>query len=348
MIPYIIFIFVVSLLLYKANLEGKNRVFSLMGLLVVFCFTVFRFDVGYDYGPYYKLIENLNFNRIDEFTKWEPLHLLLIWLCKKVHFTALYMILITAFAQFCIMYSIIKYNRRNMWYLGMMAYLSMYYLTDMSTMRQAAAVGVIMCSFKFVAEKRLVPFLLCVLIAFNLHYSSICAILIYVIYNYVNKKNQLLYFALIIASFGFVHLLTLTHYKYYVTDFRSAGGDLLKYIYVFVVLILLFLYRTSKKYDSVVSSGFYVLLMGVFVPFILGGHIGARMQQYFFCVLFFMIPRIFESYNQRSRALFCVFFALLFLSQVYQSHINAVYAGKDQFIPYRTVFTVDFNYVRLK
>ena len=319
-----------------------------MGLLVVFCFTVFRFDVGYDYGPYYQMIESLNFNSMNDFTKWEPLHLLLIWLCKKFHFTALYMILITAFAQICIQYSIIKYNKIDMWYLGLMAYLSMYYLTDMSTMRQAAAVGVVMCSFKYIAEKRLIPFLLCVLLAYNLHYSSICVVLIYMIYNYVNKRNQLLYFLLILASFSFVNLLTYSHYAIYITDFKSSGGDLLKYVYIVIIIFLFALYKISKKYDPVVSSGFYVLIMGVSLPFMLGGHTGGRMQQYFFCILFFMIPRILELCNQRSRNIFYVFFALFFLLQVYQSHANAVYTGKDQFVPYQTVFSIDFDFVHLK
>ena len=348
MIPYIVFIVVATLLLYKANLYNRNKVPTLVGLFIVFCFTVFRFDVGYDYGPYYVIIENLNIYDLNIFTKWEPLHLPLIWICKQIHFTALYMILITAFSQILVIYSIIKYNKQNMWYLGLVAYVSMFYLTDMSTMRQAAAVGVVLYSFRYISEKRLLPFLLCMLFAYNLHYSSICSILVYVIYNYVNKRNCWLYFSLIFVSFGFVHLLSYTHYAHYVLEFHSNGGNVLKYGYAFFVMVLFVMYKVSKEKDRVVSSGFYVVLLGVFFPFWLGGHIGGRMQQYFFCLLFFMIPRILESYNQRSRNIFYVFFAIFFLFQVYQSHLNAQHAGKDQFIPYQTVFTVDFDCVHLK
>lgn len=342
MLSYILFIVLVAFFLYQSNFRDRTRYRAYFACFLIVFIAAFRFDVGFDYSNYYDLIESLDVAELAVFSLWEPAHLILIYICKYFDCTALYMILISLFTTISILYAIYNYNKKTEWFIGVLIYLSLYYLHGFSTMRQAAAVAVILLSYPFIRDGKFLKFLMMQALALLFHYSSICVLPIYFIYNYVNNKNQLLYYALIVVGGSFMHLLSNTRYAVYLGNEDLGGGDKTKYLYIIIILIHYLLYKKCHC-NTPQMKFFYVFLLGCLFPFMFGGHIGARLQEYYFCFAFFVFPQIIVRCGAQMKKIAYCMFALLFVFQVYNSHINAVFAGKDQYIPYRTIFNANLR-----
>lgn len=348
MFTYILFISIVAICIYRGDLNSKKkRMRPVIGLSLIFLLLFLRFDVGFDYSPYYELIDRMDITSLEEFSLWEPAHLLFVFLAKYLNFTPLYMMIVAAISLPCTLYAIIKNNEYRQWYIGVMIYLSLWYMHSFSIMRQASAVGIVMLSFPSIREGRLLKFLCYMGGAFLFHYSSVCAIPLYFIYNYINRKRLPLFVVGMVIAMGFIEILRSTRYGVYL-DEDLSGGNVMKYVYIIIALMFAVLYRKRKMHYSmenriIIEQSFYVIIFACCMPFIFGGHIGGRLLEYHIWVCYLSFPRILSAYNLKTRNLYYMFFAMLFIFQIYNSHRNAKFAGKDQYVPYQTIFSADLK-----
>lgn len=321
------------------SIKRKKQKLSLPCLIAItfiYALLILRCDVGWDYSAYYAKIEELDIELLAFL--WEPAHIPLVFLAKYYNYPHLYMVLIGCISLSFTIYSIKKYNT-HFWIIGLFVFLGFFYLKGFATMRQAAAVGIIIWGYQFVYQKQFLKYCFCCLLAFLFHYSSIAAIPIYFIYNYINKKNFFLFIFILLCLPGFLFILSSTRYASYLTT-DISGGDVIRYIYIlFLATLILLDYKAKALADH--QSFYYVLIIGCFAPFLLGGHIGGRISEYYLCYLYLLTPRVLSNYNRSTRNLTCIFLCILFLFQIYHSHINAT--EKDQYIPYTTIFDMNMK-----
>lgn len=335
---YILFIGGIFFLTINSLNKRKDSISlsCIIAIIIIYLFLLLRCDVGWDYAPYYRNIEEIDIELL--ILLWEPAHIPLVMLAKYYNYPHLYMVLIGCISLTFTLYSIKKYNNRY-WIVGLFVFLGFFYLQGFSTMRQSAAVGIITWGYQFVYKKRIFKYCLCCLLAFLFHYSSIAAIPIYFIYNYVNKKNIFLFIFILVCLPGFLFILSSTRYATYLTT-DISGGDVIRYIYIlFLVTLILLDYKAKALAKH--QSFYYVLTIGCFAPFLLGGHIGGRISEYYLCYLYLLTPRVLSNYSRTTRNLTCISLCLLFLFQIYHSHINAT--EKDQYIPYTTIFDINMK-----
>lgn len=335
---YILFISSIFFLLtIKSNQRDNSlKLHHIIAIITIYLFLILRCDVGWDYSAYYNVIEDLDFELL--ILLWEPAHIPIVLLARYFNYPHIYMVVIGCISLSFTIYSIKTYNPK-LWVIGVFVFLGLFYLKGFATMRQAAAVGIIVWGYRFVAKKQCIKYLLCCLFAFLFHYSSIAAIPIYYIYNYINKKNISLFIIAILCIPSILFLLSTTRYSSYLQEDLS-GGNVIRFIYILIlggITILDYKAKTIAKHQAL----YYVIFLGCFAPFLLGGHIGGRVAEYYLCYFYFLIPRVLTKYNNETKILVCFFFCFLFLFQIYHSHINAT--EKDQYIPYTTIFDMNMK-----
>ena len=74
----------------------------------------------------------------------------------------------------------------------------------------------------------------------------------------------------------------------------------------------------------------------MFLPFLIGGHLGGRVAQYF-CLL---VPRVLRGYTSTVRNWYIFGLSTYFLLLVYVSTQNPL---KTPFTPYQTIFTANLE-----
>lgn len=348
MLVYILFAFIVSVLIWRQNRitwYPINK--AAIGVLLIIVFSAFRFDIGYDYGLYYAGIMNYGFNDVVIIHSWEPGHLIFLKICEFFNSPVLYFVQISIFTLSIIFYAIYKYNASS-WYIGVAVYMGLYFCNDLSVMRQAFAVSIYLFSYQYMRDQRLLPFCICSIIAFFFHFASIAAFPIYFLFTYVKKNNLFYLIPLGFIAYCLKFYLHNTIYGHYIDEFDSGGGDLTKYAYLIIVLLFALLYAKVKTKDVVVFKLVVICLIGCIFPFVLGGHLGARVQEFYLCFMCILVPKIVSFYNIELRKFVFVMFIVLFIAQVYNSHSNASSIGKDSFVPYQTIFQVDLKNPKLR
>lgn len=298
---------------------------------------VLRFDVGFDFKNYYNLIV---FNYLDnEVKRFELIPRVLLNVAYKRKSPVLFFIT-CGIPTYVLIFKAIKENSVSR-YESFLIYICVFFLESLGTVRQWLAMAVLFYAFKYLRKKKYYSYILCCIIAFYCHKSSIIASLfIFLIYNYGGIK---LYYPL---CFGLIflgkRLLLLTEkigvlgsYTYYLRVFdkmQNTGGEKTKY---FFLLIWFFCYFFHKKIPNnlYIKKILRICAFGLIFPFILGGHLGSRLGEYFYVYLIFLIPEVVEGndFIRQYRKIFMIIFYLYFVFFLYTNHKNS----GNAYIPYR-------------
>lgn len=289
MIPYIICFAVSAYLFYKASVSENvwiTRTFLFLSVFVVAFFAGIRdykvgVDVlGYGLGTFQEASIHQSYFDYSLLTmlRFEPGYLMLNFLASRLVADFHIMLFLLMFLQMLFMEIGLLYFRKEMpVFYGYIVFLLFYFNTSLNTMRQMLALAIIFFAFRFVVERRLLPFLLWVAIASLFHISAWGGVCLYPLYVLFAKKK--------------------TESGVYIAVALLIGGMFGLQQFIGVVLSLIGLPSKYSYYFSYATHGIFVMKFLFSLPFLIA----------FFCLR----KKIFSERNPLD---FFLFFSLCLFS----------------------------------
>jgi|LSQX01.3.fsa_nt_gb hypothetical protein len=184
--------------------KNKNLPFFtweiLFSLLIFAFFSGVRWNVGVDHLSYLSYYNELLNKRQFLSREMEPGFLFIskIFASLNIHFTVYFAFL--AFLQIFFVYYAVKNERYLMPFLGMLILLGPQYLSWMNGIRQMLAATIFVFSIQYISKRRLIPYIICILLATSIHKSAILLLIFYFIPQRDYFKNRYMNIALVILT----------------------------------------------------------------------------------------------------------------------------------------------------
>lgn len=338
------------IILFSAKyLVAKNSINKIC-FFILFIFSAIRFDIGSDFRWYYNLAVKNNYleynffisakeviekakilNEIDLWFLWQYLR---IEFFNKILYRIVWYLefpqLIVIFYSFIILFFIKKgledkriYNY-NSWIFFYT--FPLFYFQTLTIMRQWCAIAIIFYSYKYIENKKIFKFIICVIVASLFHETAIFLIIIYFLqYVIIDKKIHLLIFLLsffslkIIKSVFLLNLPVISKYKVYFLTSLGEGGKVIYYLVILLYLgILIISYLDNNFYIKNRLIITYVCIgCFIYISVIDLGHLGPRMSQFFLIFIIYIFDDIERSLKNKlkiaKKYLLICEFILLFL-----------------------------------
>ncbi len=186
------------------------------------------------------------------------------------------------------------------------------FLAVFSALRQSCAIAICFCSYVFLKKKKLIPFVLLVLLAATFHKTALIFLLAYPFYRIrISKKIRLFTLGLV----GIVFLLRTQIFrlvvnfigKDYQTDSNGAIAFLLLLIALYVLLALF------SKDDGETNSLMNIFLLLILCQCFANIHsFVARVGYYFMPFLGLLIPKSIKGMRTENKTIFAPLFVVLF------------------------------------
>lgn len=340
-----------TIFLYNRNESIVNNIcYIILGAILVFI-AAFRDRIGFDwysYMFYHSLITTNDLGMIDlvRHTNMEPGFILL----NMITPFALFVFAIAVISVTTKLWSINKYSEAK--YISLLMYFSgIFFFFDMSGIRQGLAISVLLISLKFVLDKKLIYFLICVAVASSFHLSAVFFIPLYFL-NAREVSRKVMYIVTAGAFvFSFINLIPIAEFftefipiwsfrhriGYYLQSQEQVSYtlSLIKRIAFLVIFVEFFRIKNVKDRLALICLNGYwlsIVILGAFssIPTIASRGVAVLyiLQIFVFAILF-----------RRSEKLvfkFAIFAIVVALS------INTMYGifthDMVWFIPYNSIF----------
>lgn len=336
-ILFLIFIFLISGL-FQFNDRRISKSITIFGIIILIIVSITRYDVGYDYPAYYTMVYPLDQMALDRTELGYRLFLEISSLFKEPHLQFILAGLITYILTFN---TIWKFSENIG--LSIIIYIGLNYLFTFGLVRQALAVSLVFFSYRYVLNKKLGKFFFCIFLASLFHLSGIIGIILYPCYNWLSNKFLLISILGISAVASILMKILLSNpaifiYSGYLEEgvHQFSGGSLVRIFYVFLWLIQLILAYIKK--DKQTLKIVIITLPSIILPFIIGGHLGIRISQYFIIFYTLTIPKLLRNYSSKIKLITATIFGLYFLMEINVSMGNP---SKAPYTPYQNILFVD-------
>ncbi len=237
-----------------------------------------------------------------------------LWLLSRIFSNSQILLVVTAIF---ITGSVCRFLRRNTTDVptGLMAYVCLGLFTfNMNGMRQAMAMSVCLWAYEFVKERKLIPFVLTVLLAMQFHKTAICFFPVYLFPLMKNNfANIFVYLCGLIAFMlsmdWFIESFnTLSGKEYDVAAEAEGGGFTVLVIYAFVIFLSLLM--NKKLTDKKILCEFMCVLLGFtcYIARYFSNQILERISYYFFYFTLLLIPDLFNLMDKKERQIVKVLF----------------------------------------
>ena len=199
------------------------------------------------------------------------------------------------------------------------------FLAVFSALRQACAIAICFCSYRFLKEKKLIPFVLVVLFASLFHKTALLFLLAYPFYRIrISRKTRLFTLGLI----GIVFLLRTQIFKLVVNilgkDYEvDNNGAIMFLLFLIVLYVALTLFSKNEKETNSLMNIFLLLIL---CQCFAGVHsFVARVGYYFMPFLGLLIPKSLKGMKVGNK----IVFAPIFISFFVVYGLYAIYSSGD-------------------
>jgi len=292
----------------RLSKRQKNILFLGLSFIIFTILMASRdFNTGSDTKMYIRTF--LTFSQ----TKWnstiwggyfEPLYVILNILLSYISNTPRIIIVFTSIFISYSFYKFIKENSEN-YLLSVMIFIGLlFFYTSMNTIRQYMAISVILLGFKFVKNKKIIPYLITILIAYLFHSSALVGLLIYPIYNtkYTHLRVIIIFAIAIVANvfvsdiINYIYNL-LGRINYY--DSRVGQENIANMIYmiIYFIMFLFSLFEIKKNKEDYSKKSFYLyvfVMSSAFSLIAMNMNVLARVTTYFNVFSIICLPNIIE------------------------------------------------------
>lgn len=318
------------------------------GYFLIFLIGAIRFDIGYDYDSYYQLCDDLayeigqgNFLRVILFN--EPFVSIMSFLFGKMPYT--YIWVIDAYFLITILFLYLINDQYHCHTKGIYVFftLGVFFFT-LDVIRQGLAMFIFFYSIKYIENKKIVKYFVCILLATCVHYSALLLIPFYFLLR-IKPKVLLYVIIVILLLIGYYYRVWETcrdfvfqnipfysqRYMDNVDQMRSinlsSGLGMILNVCLAVIVIL----SMNKRKPIMTNLAFAGIVIYLFAN---GNYNIERVSYYFFYFLTISLPLSLRHNRQIG---WIVFFCLFVL---FQKHIIT---GPRGTTPYQTIFSPEFE-----
>lgn len=299
---------------YLIPIKIRAKILSIGIILVVF--SGFREGVGTDFNMYKNIFYNIN--KLDGYY-FGDLERGYILLNKTLHGInpnhRILFIGTSAIIIGLILNSVYNYSKKYL--LSIVLFICMgYFHSGFNGIRQHLALAIFVYSIRFIANKKIFKYVICIFIASLFHKTSLMMIPLYFINRIQFKTKSFLLTTIPILMIGlaydfiikYIVILSPYYYeKYLNTDYFKVGiGGTTNYIYILSLLIvyiisILMYNKISLEYKDV---KIFIIIAGISLMFMILGLkslLFFRISLYFSISFIFLIPMILDSINIKLR-----------------------------------------------
>lgn len=299
----------------RINSKKYNK-YDVFTILIMGLTCGLRYKVGADYSLYIDL-----YNR-EIFSRTEIVNQYLIYLLKMLNMTAEHYIFIMAMITITIFYiSIKRLSNENHTSLLLFIVLG-YYAMCFNGIRQMLAMSICLYSIKFISEKNLLKYVLCITFAGLCHTTAFIMYPFYYLYSYkIGLRKSLIIYVIGGLSFLFYNsifsLLTTFIHQYSVysvqnrlTFWKPGIGTYLNVILTFSIIFIMISYGKRIKELNERNNFFYncVLISTIFYSLCLKNALFIRVAYYFAIYMIFIMGDITSNIFKKKNKIIVVLY----------------------------------------
>lgn len=319
---------VVSLfiLLFGKVTKNKNSIFIwTLAALPLIIVSGLRYKVGADYLSYARIFDHISHGYFDK-----GLEQGFIWLIQLIQFFTsdyVWMFIIVSFITIYLVFLVIRKESKNP-ILSVYLYITAgLFFASFNGMRQFLSVSIMFYSIRYIKERNLFKFILCMIPAILFHYSSIFYLFLYFLYGKKYKNRTLLMILITFLLFKpiivkiLLFVVSITKYSGYVGGVFDVDNKSIIQIFVNLLLLVFALFYNRKNIKEDKDYSFYLMLHLIYT--ILTFYIGtvpliSRLRWGVGLPLILFIPEILNrEKNRKTRFIFTVIIVLLYFAYFY-------------------------------
>lgn len=320
------------------NFERVKYLVAVVSGLPLFILSAFRYGIGTDYFTYVEIFEDYASKGYR--AGLEPLYYLLNRFIGVVDVNYQWIFIVCSAIYILFLYFSIFRDSDSPLMSIFLIFGMIFYFSSLNLMRQHVACAILLFSLKYVRERNFALFLVFVLLATGIHYSSILFLFVYFIYNVkLTPKNAFVFVAISIVLSGIlVKIISIiasnTKYAMYISDDSGFSTQTILGILVQLAIIVVasIYYKDDKKYNL-----YYWLQTIAIIVTILGGYIGivSRLKWMFSLPAIILMPMLISNCkNEKTRTVISACIILGFLAYAL---IVVGILGSQEVIPYTSI-----------
>lgn len=302
---------------------NKQRV-SIMGMSLLFFLSVFRLKtVGGDLGNYEEFFRswlNKTPTIITFISHSDPLFHFGLWLIGTLTTNFQIVVCLITTITLSVYYKAILAFSDNISF-SLLLFIGMGRIRGLySGIRQELAVAIMLYSYKYIKEKRIIPFLICWIIASLIHQTAIVTIVAYFIGGQKRISNLIIEYAVLILGFLLTTLffipwiVSLYKTNNYQNRIVAGQGEVLLIIEVAILFLLIWQVGTQRKVyqETLIMLRIYGICC-LFQGMALGFSLANRLSYYFYVTLIILVPNVISKMsNKFNRSVMMLFFIVLY------------------------------------
>ena len=257
-------------------------------------------SIGVDTSGYiigYNLSSNINVFEGEKLFNYESGYILLnnilnkIGVSEQVFLTIISIIIIIPIATTMI-------RKSKMPALSILLYMAFGFLTmTFSGLRQSIAMGILFFSYMYIQDRKIVGFLICIILACTFHKSAIGFIIAYPLYNLKLRYKDYLF---VIPIFLIAFLLRRQIFEYLAFLFKGesvlaeATGAYGLFLFMISVLILSYIFYRKENKD--VNAYRNYILVAIFIQMLAScSYTVGRMGYYYWIFITLLVPEVLKN-----------------------------------------------------
>lgn len=345
--------------LYKNNLQSNNEVYVngeynqtfhekkkfsysiIVAIIIIFSFSAFRYDVGWDYKAYYNTIEyNVITNIV---SNGEYANIFLIDFTRYTGFTFFYFIITSFLCIFFISKTIRSYSENYWLSLILFICFPLFFLNSLSVIRLFSALALTFYGFKYIEKKQFTKYLIMVIFASMFHKSAMIALIFYFANKIKFKNFKLLLFLISLPIIGnFINdfvIRYLPKYAVYTQETTIQEGTKAIIIFIIIGIIAMMLNKKITDNDRIANLYYniYFMGLGIYLMFFNQGTMGHRLSLYGTIYMILLLPKMVSLIeNKKERICIIAFIYMLSIIMFFYT----VYVGAETYIPYRSILNL--------
>jgi hypothetical protein len=320
----------------------KNKGLKTFAYFGIFLFSALRYEVGYDYEAYYRIIKT---GELLDTLKNEYFSFLLLKTSNILGFEQLFFIFTSVLILLPLIYTTKKYSYREGISMIMFFTFPLFFFNSLSIVRQFVAISITLLTIKEVKERNFLKFLIIIITAFLFHNSALIFLPIYFLYT-LKIKNIFYIIIFLVASSLKPILLTVSKFlfpEYYISYIKNIGdqtGGNISFYIIFALFFIIIIFRKKIIKNKIHNYFLNNLFFGIILYYLLldYGH-AWRISLYFIIYVIYLLPNLFLLYKKEIKYLLYILFigfaTFNFFYTLYLGHINP---NKNPFIPYELFF----------
>ena len=303
---YLVNIFLIGIYSLIYNIRKKDNkikmIFITISILQLILLQALKdINIGSDMGFYWQYVKEqlyVSFQDLD-FSRFEIGFKILTKIITMVTLNQQNNLFIISFIATTSI-GVVAYKYSKMPFLTILLYLSFgFYNFNFSGLRQAMAFGVVMFSYKYIQEKKLLKYIITMLLAISFHTSAIVFLPAYFLKNINLTKQRVLLIALIdVIVFIFkkqiFNIISLFIYDNYTIVETNSYTWMLMCLSI-VAICLLFYNATVRKNENAKSLYIYVIIGASLMLFAPIANNILRIANYYLMFMILLIPEVMET-----------------------------------------------------